>query len=1064
MQCLILRLSTWTIFTMFGAFIIICSIFSFGFPACIGWIICLLFLLRSFADPSYLRLHVWKRISGSPFSAFVLNQLSTALFYVGLFALAFMLKDTVGFDGCEAQISLSVEKSWWKPAQLSDPLTFTVTLQSTMEGTFSVMILAVFYSGEAGRSVCGSHAALSYVNQFLLLATGLCFTPCTFIIPSNTIHGLGKGDTACAGIDLVTCNDYDKVEIGLLYVSTTADMDLFGTMIVAFGRSDSCSKNSCMFSEYTNSDALLHCASEGDVFLRAGCYTTVAIWILVTSWYIYNKKLRCHPHTFTVTRNTMEGTFSVMIFAVSYSGEAGRSVCGSHAALSYVNQFLLLATGLCLTPCTFIIPSNTIYGLGKGDTACAGIDLVTCNDCDKVEIGLLYVSTTTDMDLFGTMIVAFGRSDSCSKNSCMFSEYTNSDALLHCASEGDVFLRAGCYTTVAIWILVTSWYIYNKKLRCHPHTFTVSRNTMEGTFSVMIFAVSYSGEAGRSVCGSHAALSYVNQFLLLATGLCLTPCTFIIPSNTIYGLGKGDTACAGIDLVTCNDCDKVEIGLLYVSTTTDMDLFGTMIVAFGRSDSCSKNSCMFSEYTNSDALLHCASEGDVFLRAGCYTTVAIWILVTSWYIYNKKLRCHPHTFTVTRNTMEGTFSVMILAVFYSGEAGRSVCGSHAALSYVNQFLLLATGLCFTPCTFIIPSNAIHGLSKGDTACAGIDLVTCNDYDKVEIGLLYVSTTADMALFGTMIVAFGRSDSCSKNSCMFSEYTNSDALLNCASEGDVFLRAGCYTTVAIWILVTSWYIYNKKLRCHPHTFTVSRNTMEGTFSVMIFAVSYSGEAGRSVCGSHAALSYVNQFLLLATGLCLTPCTFIIPSNTIYGLGKGDTACAGIDLVTCNDCDKVEIGLLYVSTTTDMDVFGTMIVAFGRSDSCSKNSCMFSEYTNSDALLHCASEGDVFLRAGCYTTVAIWILVTSWYIYNKKLRCHPHTFTVSRNTMEGTFSVMIFAVSYSGEAGRSVCGSHAALSYVNQFLLLATGLCLTPCTFIIPRIQFMDWVRETQLVPV
>ena len=518
---------------MFGAFIIICSIFLSRFPACIGWISCLLFLLRSFADPSYLRLHVWKRISDSPFSAFVLNQLSTALFYVGLLALAFMLKDTVGVDGCEAQISLSVEKGWWKLAQLSDPLTFTVT-RNTMEGTFSVMVLAVFYSGEAKRSVCGSHAALSYVNQFLLLATGLCFTPCTFIIPSNAIHGLSKGDTACAGIDLVTCNDYDKVEIVLLYVSTTADMALFGTMIVAFGRSDSCSKNSCMFSEYTNSDALLNCASEGDVFLCAGCYTTVAIWILVTSWYIYNKKLRCHPHTFTVSRNTMEGTFSVMIFAVSYSGEAGRSVCGSHAALSYVNQFLLLATGLCLTPCTFIIPSNTIYGLGKGDTACAGIDLVTCNDCDKVEIGLLYVSTTTDMDVFGTMIVAFGRSDSCSKNSCMFSEYTNSDALLHCASEGDVFLRAGCYTTVAIWILVTSWYIYNKKLRCHPHTFTVSRNTMEGTFSVMIFAVSYSGEAGRSVCGSHAALSYVNQFLLLATGLCLTPCTFIIPSNQLW--------------------------------------------------------------------------------------------------------------------------------------------------------------------------------------------------------------------------------------------------------------------------------------------------------------------------------------------------------------------------------------------------------------------------------------------------------------------------------------------------------------------------------------------------
>ena len=205
-----------------------------------------------------------------------------------------MSKDTVGFDGCEAQISLSVEKEL--DIMWGDPHTFTVT-RNTMEGTFSVMILAVFYSGEAGRSVCGSHPALSYVNQFILLATGLCFTPCTFIIPSNAIHGLGKGDTACASVDLVTCNDCDKVEIGLLYVSTTTDIDFFGTMIVAFGRSDSCLKNSCMFSEYTNSDALLHCASEGDVFLRAGCYTTVAIWILVTSWYIYNKKLRCHPHT-----------------------------------------------------------------------------------------------------------------------------------------------------------------------------------------------------------------------------------------------------------------------------------------------------------------------------------------------------------------------------------------------------------------------------------------------------------------------------------------------------------------------------------------------------------------------------------------------------------------------------------------------------------------------------------------------------------------------------------------------------------------------------------------------
>jgi hypothetical protein len=216
-----------------------------------------------------------------------------------------------------------------------------------------------------------------------------------------------------------------------------------------------------------------------------------------------------------------------------------------------------------------------------------------------------------------------------------------------------------------------------------------------------------------------------------------TQCTFIIQSritqtstkfssNTIYGLGMGDTACAGIDFVTCSDCDKVGIVLLNVSTTTDMDFVGTMNVAFGRSDSCLKNSSRFYEYTNSDALLHCASEGDVFLRAGCYTTVAIWILVTSSYIYNKKLRCHPNTFIVTRrfaclkislptsltkpalppcfiscycsymlyimfiisphscSTMEGIFSVIILAVFYSGEAGRNVCESHPALSYVNQ--------------------------------------------------------------------------------------------------------------------------------------------------------------------------------------------------------------------------------------------------------------------------------------------------------------------------------------------------------------------------------------------
>ena len=129
MQCLILHFTTWTLFTMFGAFIIICSIFSFGFPACIGWIICLLFLLRRFADPFYLRLHVWKRISDSLFSAFVPNQLSTALFYAGLFALAFMLKDTVGFDGGEAQISLNVGKGWWKPAHLSvalPPATFAI--------------------------------------------------------------------------------------------------------------------------------------------------------------------------------------------------------------------------------------------------------------------------------------------------------------------------------------------------------------------------------------------------------------------------------------------------------------------------------------------------------------------------------------------------------------------------------------------------------------------------------------------------------------------------------------------------------------------------------------------------------------------------------------------------------------------------------------------------------------------------------------------------------------------------------------------------------------------------
>jgi hypothetical protein len=122
MQCLILRFTIWTLLTTFGAFIIICSIFSFRFPAFIGWISCLLFLLRIFADPSYLRLHFWKRISDSPFLAFVLNQLSTALFYVGVLALAFMLKDTVGFDGSEAQISLSVKKGWWKPAHLSASL------------------------------------------------------------------------------------------------------------------------------------------------------------------------------------------------------------------------------------------------------------------------------------------------------------------------------------------------------------------------------------------------------------------------------------------------------------------------------------------------------------------------------------------------------------------------------------------------------------------------------------------------------------------------------------------------------------------------------------------------------------------------------------------------------------------------------------------------------------------------------------------------------------------------------------------------------------------------------
>ena len=40
-----------------------------------------------------------------------------------------MLKDTVGFDGGEAQISLNVEKGWWKPAHLSvalPPATFTI--------------------------------------------------------------------------------------------------------------------------------------------------------------------------------------------------------------------------------------------------------------------------------------------------------------------------------------------------------------------------------------------------------------------------------------------------------------------------------------------------------------------------------------------------------------------------------------------------------------------------------------------------------------------------------------------------------------------------------------------------------------------------------------------------------------------------------------------------------------------------------------------------------------------------------------------------------------------------